>query len=482
MRFALGLPTTEVDAPEEFLTGPAIAEMARHAEALGFDAVHVTDHPAGDQQWLETGGHHALDPFVALSFAAGATTTLRVQTHIVVLPYRNPFLTAKSVLSLDVLSGGRLTFGIAAGYLRSEFNALGVDYDERNELFDEALEVMRLALTEDAVAYTGRHFRSRGTTMRPRPVQQPCPPIWIGGNSLRAMRRAVEAADGWCPFPNPASTSPALKTPQLETLDDFGTRVERARGVRGRDRPDGAVRHLLRAAVDLDVRRRRRPRRVARRARGLRGARRDALPGRRARVDARGVAGEVGATRVRPDAVAAVGAVKVLVAGASGVVGYSAVKHFAAVPGCEVVGLSRRLPIDLDGAGTTLVSVDLNDADAARAVVSEHRDVTHLVYAALFEKPGLVAGWRERDQMETNLRMFANLLDPLVAEADGLRHVTLLQGTKAYGGHVATVPIPSRERTPRHAHENFYFLQEDHLLAQHAVRTATGRTRSCARR
>jgi len=229
MRFALGLPTTEVDAPEEFLTGPAIAEMARHAEALGFDAVHVTDHPAGDQQWLETGGHHALDPFVALSFAAAATTTLRVQTHIVVLPYRNPFLTAKSVLSLDVLSGGRLTFGIAAGYLRSEFNALGVEYDERNELFDEALEVLRLALTEDAVAYTGRHFRSRGTTMRPRPVQQPCPPIWIGGNSLRAMRRAVEAADGWCPFPNPASTSPALKTPQLETLDDFGARVERAR-------------------------------------------------------------------------------------------------------------------------------------------------------------------------------------------------------------------------------------------------------------
>jgi probable F420-dependent oxidoreductase len=229
MRFALGLPTTEVDAPEEFLTGTAIAEMALHAEELGFDAVHVTDHPAGDQQWLVTGGHHALDPFVALSFAAAATTRLRVQTHIVVLPYRNPFLTAKSVLSLDVLSGGRLTFGVAAGYLRSEFNALGVDYDERNELFDEALEVMRLALTEDAVAYTGRHFRSRGTTMRPRPVQQPCPPIWIGGNSLRAMRRAVEAADGWCPFPNPASTSPALKTPQLETLDDFGARVERAR-------------------------------------------------------------------------------------------------------------------------------------------------------------------------------------------------------------------------------------------------------------
>jgi probable F420-dependent oxidoreductase len=220
---------TDVFAPEEFLTGTAIAEMAQHAEALGFDSVHVTDHPAGDQQWLDTGGHHALDPFVALSFAASATTRLRVLTHILVLPYRNPFLTAKSVLSLDVLSGGRLTLGVAAGYLRSEFNALGVDYDERNELFDEALEVMQRALTEDSVAYTGRHFRSRGTTMQPRPVQQPHPPIWIGGNSGRAMRRAVESAQGWCPFPNPAATSVALKTPKLETLDDLGVRLERAR-------------------------------------------------------------------------------------------------------------------------------------------------------------------------------------------------------------------------------------------------------------
>jgi probable F420-dependent oxidoreductase len=229
MRFAIGLPTTHVDPPHEFLTGTAIGEMATHVETLGFEAVYVTDHPAGDQQWLDTGGHHALDPFIALSFAAAATTRLRVQTHILVLPYRNPFLTAKSVLSLDALSGGRLTLGVAAGYLRSEFNALGVDYDERNDLFDEALDVVGLALTEDRVAYTGRHFRSRGTTMRPRPVQQPHPPIWIGGNSTRAMRRAVEAAQGWCPFPNPAAASAATKTPKLETLEELAARIEQAR-------------------------------------------------------------------------------------------------------------------------------------------------------------------------------------------------------------------------------------------------------------
>lgn len=274
MRFALGLPTTNVDAPHEFLTGGAISEMARVAEALGFEAVYVTDHPAGDQKWLETGGHHALDPFVALSFAAAATTHLRVQTHILVLPYRNPFLTAKSVLSLDVLSAGRVTLGVAAGYLRSEFNALGVVYDERNELFDEALDVIRLALTEDSVAYVGRHFRSRGTTMRPRPAQQPHPPIWIGGNSTRAMRRAVESAQGWCPFPNPAAAAAATRTPKLETLDELAARLDQARAhaaaigrtepfdicfapmaltTFGRDGDDGALRAELAALGALGV-------------------------------------------------------------------------------------------------------------------------------------------------------------------------------------------------------------------------------------
>ena len=155
---------------------------------------------------------------------------------------------------------------------------------------------------------------------------------------------------------------------------------------------------------------------------------------------------------------------KVLVVGASGVIGYSAVKHFVGAPGWRVVGASRRIPMDLDGA--TLVSLDLLDASACRGLAHEHRDVTHLVYAALFEKPGLVAGWRERDQMETNLRMFRNILDPLTDHASGLEHVTLLQGTKAYGAHVATMTVPGRERAPRHPHENFYFLQEDHLLAR----------------
>jgi probable F420-dependent oxidoreductase len=226
MQFSLGLPTSQVEQSDELLTGAAIGRMAAHAESLGFSALHVTDHPAGDQRWLETGGHHALDPFVALSFAAATTNRIRLHTHILVLAYRNPFLCAKSILTLDVLSGGRLILGVAAGYLRSEFNALGVDYDERNELTDEAIAVIKLALTQDAVAYEGRHFRSRGTTMAPRPTQLPHPPFWIGGNSMRAIRRAVALGQGWSPFPNPQATSTATRTPSLATFDELGKRIE----------------------------------------------------------------------------------------------------------------------------------------------------------------------------------------------------------------------------------------------------------------
>jgi probable F420-dependent oxidoreductase len=201
-------------------------EGARTAEAAGFDACFVTDHPAPDEKWLAGGGHHALDPFVALSFAAAATTRIRVQTHILVLPYRNPLLTAKAVLSLDVLSGGRVILGVAPGYLKPEFGALGVEFDERNELTDEAIDVMRAVWTEGRVETVGKHFRTRGTTMAPPPVQKPHPPIWIGGNSTAAIRRAAERGQGWVPFPNPGGLTSRVRTPELSDLDQLSGRVQ----------------------------------------------------------------------------------------------------------------------------------------------------------------------------------------------------------------------------------------------------------------
>jgi probable F420-dependent oxidoreductase len=229
VRFSVQLPTEKVDAGSEFVDAAAIAEMARTAERAGFDACFVTDHPMPGDRWLKAGGHHSLDPFVALSFAAAATTRLRLQTNVLVLAYRNPFLSAKSAASLDALSGGRVILGVAAGYLESEFAALGVDFDERNELTDEAIAAMRRAWTERGVELEGRHFRAEGNTMLPAPLQKPHPPIWVGGNSRRAIRRAVELADGWLPFPAPARMARHIRTAALETLDDLRARLDYAR-------------------------------------------------------------------------------------------------------------------------------------------------------------------------------------------------------------------------------------------------------------
>jgi nucleoside-diphosphate-sugar epimerase len=163
----------------------------------------------------------------------------------------------------------------------------------------------------------------------------------------------------------------------------------------------------------------------------------------------------------------------VLVVGATGLVGESALERFAAAEGWEAIAISRRTPEPVAKGAFRHLPLDLTDAAACGAAAEELRDVTHVVYAALFEKPGLVAGWREADQMATNLAMLQNLMEPLADAAPNLRHVTLLQGTKAYGAHVHQVPIPARERASRDPHENFYWLQEDYLRAKAEARGFT---------
>ena len=225
MRFTVQLPTHRVEKFEEFCSGEAVAEMARSAEDAGFDACFVTDHPFPGDRWLASGGHHSLDPFVALSFAAAATTALRVQTHVLVLPYRNPFLVAKAAASLDVLSGGRLILGVSAGYLKSEFAAVGADFEARNDVADESIRALKAAWTEEGVELAGHGFEARGNTMLPRPLQQPHPPLWVGGNSRRAIRRAVEQGDGWVPFPTQPGGARFVRTAALESPDDLRERI-----------------------------------------------------------------------------------------------------------------------------------------------------------------------------------------------------------------------------------------------------------------
>ncbi|WP_445785418.1 NAD-dependent epimerase/dehydratase family protein [Sphingorhabdus sp.] len=153
-----------------------------------------------------------------------------------------------------------------------------------------------------------------------------------------------------------------------------------------------------------------------------------------------------------------------LIAGASGVIGAGAVEHFAQLPDWDVIALSRRAPlVAVDGAFTH-VSLDLTDADTCANAVAALPPVSHLIYAAVDEAPGLFSGWHDADRMALNGAMFENLLRPL-AKSGNLRHVSLLQGAKAYGAHVHPVATPLREDAPRDPHPNFYWLHEDELRA-----------------
>ena len=143
---------------------------------------------------------------------------------MVVLPYRNPLLVAKSVATIDALSGGRFVLAVGTGYLKGEYRALGVDFEERNDLFDEAIEVMRGVWTTDDFRYEGRHFTAHGQTVNPKPSGRI--PIWIGGNSRLSRRRVVEKADGWVPFPAPRGLAATARTVPLETLDDLRSMLE----------------------------------------------------------------------------------------------------------------------------------------------------------------------------------------------------------------------------------------------------------------
>jgi probable F420-dependent oxidoreductase len=229
MRFSAQLPTDRVRKGAEFTSAAAIGEMARALESAGFDAVYATEHPFPPDAWLATGGHHALDPFVVLAAAAMASSRLRLHTNVLVLAYRNPFLAAKAIASLDAVSGGRVIVGVAAGYLEAEFEALGADFAHRNDDADAALVAMKLAWAGGGVKHAGRGYRASGNTMLPLPIQQPHPPLWIGGNSRRAARRAALHGQGWSPFPAPAAVGRQTRTAAIESLDDLALRIRELR-------------------------------------------------------------------------------------------------------------------------------------------------------------------------------------------------------------------------------------------------------------
>ncbi|MCT7657112.1 TIGR03619 family F420-dependent LLM class oxidoreductase [Mycobacterium deserti] len=254
MKFTVEYPS-DVPTANPQLREPAVMRaLSSRAEELGFDAIALADHPAPSAKWRRAGGHNTFEPAVALAFFAAATETIRLMTHLYVLPFRNPYLAAKTLTSVDIVSGGRLIAGVGAGYLRSEFAALGVDFDDRIRLFDEYLVALHQVWTHPERPVTGSTFAATGELNLDVPTQKPHPPLWIGGNSIATLRRVVEHGSGWCPMVGPAAVASAVRTASIENVADFSRAVERLRELltaAGRH-PDSIEIQVAAPAVDLD--------------------------------------------------------------------------------------------------------------------------------------------------------------------------------------------------------------------------------------
>jgi probable F420-dependent oxidoreductase len=219
----------------------AIVATAQAAERAGFDMIGYTDHPAPSKKWLSSGGHPTYDPFGALCFLAGVTTKIRLMTYLAVLPYRNPLLLAKSVATVDRLSGGRFTMVVGTGYLRSEFSALGRSFEDRNDLFEEAMTVIRRVYEDDEFELSGQGFHARGVINDPPPVQLPHPPIWIGGSSRISRQRVARYGDGWAPLVTNEAFAKVVRTAEMAGIDDLRRNIDDLRALlraEGRD-PNG---------------------------------------------------------------------------------------------------------------------------------------------------------------------------------------------------------------------------------------------------
>lgn len=193
MKFGLAPPNYA-----RWFDADAAAHVAARAEELGFDSLWFGDHVAIPKDKADIFGNAYLDVFPLLGFVAGATSRLRLGTNVVVVPYRNPIVTAKMIATLDQLSKGRIDFGVGIGHVASEFEALGVPFQDRGRMTDEFLHVMRTLWTNDCASYTGRWSSFTDLCPLTRPVQDPLP-LLIGGDGPRSMRRALEFGAGWAP-------------------------------------------------------------------------------------------------------------------------------------------------------------------------------------------------------------------------------------------------------------------------------------------
>ena len=229
IRIGVALPTVGLDHSADLLLPVADA-----AERLGLDSVWATDHllmaferdseyPYGRSgtEIAMTPGMGWLEPLSALSFVAARTERVRLGTSVLVLPYRNPVLVAAQAATINVLSGDRLVLGVGTGWMREEFEALGIDPAERGARTDECMQVMRALWRDDPASFNGR-FHEFDDVVLGVPPRDSAPPLWVGGNTRPAMRRALRHGDGWHGFEVFPEEMPAVRAQLAELGDEVG--------------------------------------------------------------------------------------------------------------------------------------------------------------------------------------------------------------------------------------------------------------------
>jgi probable F420-dependent oxidoreductase len=248
MRYGFYLPTRGASATPE-----ALEQLLQRGEALGFDSVMIADHVVfpttirSKYPYTVSGAFpgqgDAFEVLTLVTFAAAKTRRLRLVTSVMIVPYRNPVFTAKVLATIDVLSKGRLTVGVGVGWLREEFEALGSpDFDRRGAATDEYLAIYKALWTKSPVSFKGQFYSFDELRCEPLPVQKPHPPIWVGGHSAAAIRRAARIGDGW----HPVGANPAvpLRPAELKaSLDQLYRQAEAA----GRD--PGAIAISFKAPI-----------------------------------------------------------------------------------------------------------------------------------------------------------------------------------------------------------------------------------------
>jgi probable F420-dependent oxidoreductase len=206
MKLTFGLPhmlrakAMQMQSWETQVTGPDQLAMARRADALGYDMIAIPEHFVVPQEHLELSGPHYFHGIAAMGAVAGATSRIRINSCIMILPLQHPIVTAKGLSTIDWMSGGRVGVTFGVGWLEGEFETMGVPFHERGRMADEYIAAMIELWTKEKPEFEGKYVNFRDIAFEPKPVQKPHLPVWFGGDADAVLKRIARFASGWWPF------------------------------------------------------------------------------------------------------------------------------------------------------------------------------------------------------------------------------------------------------------------------------------------